>query len=370
MIQPPASLVSAVERWVHGGHSFACYRLPWEDRPNLVFQAQGEAEVLGDLTCLNGKSGFLLAPFRATPVHPIVLIHPDRRATGWEEMDRLAASVGETCPTTSPAGSEVPCDTSSGWVAYEAAFRRFIEPLRAGAFRKLVLSRSEACTLPVSFTLLEAFVKACNSYPRMMISLCYTPRTGVWIGSTPEIMLSGSGQRWHTVALAGTLPMQGDTLPTRWSSKNREEQAFVSDYIRRELQSFATDIEEEGPYTARAGQLAHLKTDFRFHLEDTGHLGSLLQRLYPTPAVCGLPKEEAHRFILAREGYDRAYYSGIVGWIDPKKDTFLYVNLRCMRISRGEAVLYAGGGILPSSDVESEWEETRHKMRTMREVLE
>ena len=48
---------------------------------------------------------------------------------------------------------------------------------------------------------------------------------------------------------------------------------------------------EKGPYTARAGQLVHLKTNFFFLLKNTDHIGDLLQELHPTPAVCGLPKE-------------------------------------------------------------------------------
>ena len=91
--------------------------------------------------------------------------------------------------------------------------------------------------------------------------------------------------------------------------------------------------------------------------------------LHPTPAVCGLPKEEAYRFIIDTENYDRSYYSGIIGWLAPEGDTTLYVNLRCMRIDKDTATLYAGGGILPTSEAESEWEETQHKMDTMRNIL-
>lgn len=49
--------------------------------------------------------------------------------------------------------------------------------------------------------------------------------------------------------------------------------------------------------------------------------------------------------------------------------TDIYVNLRCMEIKPGEAILYAGGGILASSEVESEWMETGDKMNTMRSIL-
>ena len=112
-----------------------------------------------------------------------------------------------------------------------------------------------------------------------------------------------------------------------------------------------------------------LKTDFLFQLKETGFLGDLLKELHPTPAVCGLPKDKAYQFITEHEGYDRRYYSGYVGWIDPEGHTDIYVNLRCMEIRSTETKLYAGGGILPSSEVRSEWKETGEKMKTMMSLI-
>ena len=43
--------------------SFALYRLPWKEQPVLVLQRQGEAETYARLQDLNGKTGFVLAPF-------------------------------------------------------------------------------------------------------------------------------------------------------------------------------------------------------------------------------------------------------------------------------------------------------------------
>ena len=94
-----------------------------------------------------------------------------------------------------------------------------------------------------------------------------------------------------------------------------------------------------------------------------------MKRLHPTPAVCGLPKEETYRIIRENEGYDRSYYSGFIGWLAPEGKSDLYVNLRCMNILRGSFVLYAGGGILASSEIESEWLETEAKMQTMKRLI-
>ena len=91
--------------------------------------------------------------------------------------------------------------------------------------------------------------------------------------------------------------------------------------------------------------------------------------MHPTPAVCGIPKQESLHFIGKNEGYDRGFYSGVVGMLNPDGKTDLYVNLRCANITGHKIVLYAGGGILASSDMESEWQETEEKMKTIGNVI-
>lgn len=379
MNQPSIAIHKLIDSLTRSTVNFALYRLPWTDEPILILQDNGETVAFDSLNDVNGKRGFLLAPFRSTEQHPIVLIRPNRTAQNWDAISETLNRFAQEHPERIPAPTELPlppatahiqyASTSEEKEAYLQAFNRFIEPLRQGTFQKLVLSRRTRQQLPEGFSPLSAFVNACNSYPRMMVSLCHTPETGTWLGSTPEIILSGHDTQWHTVSLAGTMPMQGDTMPTEWSDKDRREQAFVSDYIRRTLKLFGNKITEKGPYTARAGQLVHLKTDFTFTLKETSRLGSILNELHPTPAVCGLPKQEAYAFINDYEGYDRNYYAGIIGWIDPAGDTSLYVNLRCMKITDKESTLFAGGGILPSSTLQTEWEETRHKLKTMLNIL-
>ena len=145
----------------------------------------------------------------------------------------------------------------------------------------------------------------------------------------------------------------------------------MTEYIGGCLRERGVRFTLEGPYTATAGELAHLKTDIRFRLSSVEALGDILQALHPTPAVCGLPKEEAFRFILSHEGYDRSYYAGFLGRWEPEGKTALYVNLRCMQCGEGaeKIRLYAGGGILPASVCEEEWMETERKLQTMKYVI-
>lgn len=377
MKTPETTYHHLIDSFTHSNVSFALYRLPWTDEPILIMQEEGQPECISSLNELNQKKGFLLSPFHLTSFRPATLIRPDIQAHDWGEIKSVLqewitrhpqytdshATAQESVPESYTTSEKEEKDL------YTETFSRFIMPLKEKQFRKLVLSRSTTQAINEQFSPLSAFIKACNSYPRMMISLCHTPSTGTWIGSTPEIILSGHEKDWHTVALAGTMPMQGEIMPTEWSKKNKEEQSFVGEYIRKAIKKFGSKLTEKGPYTARAGQLVHLKTDFHFCLKDTSHLGDVLQELHPTPAVCGLPKEEAYQFILDTEPHDRLFYSGIIGWINPEGDTTLYVNLRCMHIENKKVTLYAGGGILPDSTADAEWEETQQKMNTMRNIL-
>lgn len=370
---PGTTIHKLIDNLTRSPFSFALYRLPWTDEPILVLQEEEDVEVLDSPAALNGKRGFVMTPFHQTEEYPAVLIRPDKVAHEWENisqtLEAFASSISFEFSSSFNSKEKRSTNAQEAKEKYEQVFSRFISSLEDNTFKKLVLSRNYTQALEGDFSPLTAFIRACNNYPRMMISLCHTPQTGTWIGSTPEIILNGQDTEWHTVALAGTMPMQGEIMPTEWSEKNQNEQAFVSEYIRQTVKRFGNKLKEKGPYTARAGQLVHLKTDFHFELKDTAHLGDILQELHPTPAVCGLPKEEAYHFILNNEGYNRAYYTGIIGWLDPQGETTLYVNLRCMNITDKTATFYAGGGILPSSTVETEWEETQQKMNTMRNIL-
>ncbi len=371
MNTPEPHIQSLIDALTRSRFGFALYRLPWTDECHLVLQTTGDVEQLDDIRALNRRNGFVIAPFCLSESYPLVVIRPDVTACGWKEITEALASLPSAEVLPLPTEKDIPIyiDETENREQYSEAFGRFITPLQQKDFQKLVLSRSVTQALNKDFSPTHAFVRACNSYPRMMIYLCHTPVTGTWLGSTPEILLSGHDKEWNTVALAGTMPIRDEVIPQEWSEKNREEQAYVAAYIRRILSKHAHKPTEKGPYTARAGQLVHLKTDFHFQLKNAEKLGDLLQALHPTPAVCGLPKEEAFRFITENEGYERGYYSGFIGWLDPEEHTDLYVNLRCMKLTTGEATLYAGGGILASSEAEAEWEETKEKMKTMMKIM-
>ena len=167
--------------------------------------------------------------------------------------------------------------------------------------------------------------------------------------------------------VASAIPSLSD-----WSAKDVEEQGYVTSYIEEVLSRYSDSIEKSGPKSAAAGPVCHLKTDFTFSIANQQCLGEIIGALHPTPAVCGLPKLEAYKFIQENEGYDRAYYAGMLGPLNMDGQSALYVNLRCMQLSKDDtcqsktiASCYIGGGILRQSDLNSEFKEGSNKVATI-----
>lgn len=320
----------------------------------MIVQSSGQPQEFISCAELTGRQGFVVVPFAPSETEPILLIRPDVIERG--------ADI--TCLRQLPQGMLMGRMKEAPHQDYHIDFANFHAHLVNGEFQKLVLSRSVDIKEERNF--MSLFHLASVSYPRMMISLVYTPQSGMWLTATPEILLAGRGSQWQTIALAGTMPYADDL---RWNDKNIQEQRYVATYITQQLEQFTGDTTEEGPRTARAGHLAHLRSDFHFTLPEDAPIGDLLQALHPTPAVCGLPKEKARQFILQNEHHQRSYYSGFLGPLNINKETNLFVTLRCMRIFNDGYRLYAGGGLLKDSVEEQEWQETETKLDTMRHII-
>jgi len=357
---------TALDYLVKPEQSFVIYRIP-NHAPVLLMQRNGLPETLNNLEALNGKGGFVMAPFRVLAHHPVVLVHPDLLLEGEVAIDRYLSKQKRTkeYPVDETSHCTMPEDPFTN---YKYAFELFKKALHAGSCDKIVLSRTHQQTRNPGFSMGKAFDSACREYPEAFVYLCHTPTTGTWLGSSPEVLLSGSGNHWQTVALAGTQKLSNQT--SVWDEKNVREQQIVTSYLEQQLiiKGFSFNISD--PYTTKAGHLMHLKTDFDFEMPDSNRIGELLNALHPTPAICGYPKMTAYRLILGQEGYDRSYYSGFVGPLSLHGKSHLYVNLRCMHIETDRLTFYAGGGLMPDSELYAEWEETEAKLQTMLSLMD
>ena len=340
--------------------AYAIYRLPHEDHATMITQTEGNPVELHSLAELNGKQGFVVAPFELKADQPVVVIRADESRNVECGMWNVECGMRFVGPH------------STFHDHYSIDFANYHAQLKNDHFRKIVLARCADEKIE-GLEPMELFYRACEMYPRLFIALVDTPQTGCWLTATPEILLDGKGQDWRTIALAGTMKLEGDQLngegeTLSWSTKNIQEQRIVSTYITECLEQFTGDFREEGPRTVRAANLVHLRSDFTFKLDDNNHIGDILNTLHPTPAVCGLPKREAFQFIVKNEHTPRRYYSGFMGPMG-QDETHLYVSLRCMNIDGDTCHLYAGGGLLKDSTEEQEWQETEAKMETMRRLI-
>lgn len=388
--------------------AFAIYRLPYQTQCTLVVQGDGDPEVLLSIGELSGRSGYVVAPFAMSEESPLLLMRADETARlplflGDEDQTSLLTPerLTEVCPAFTNSllslggelegrGMNLPPmggfeGGSQSRLRYHIDFANFHSHLQTGEFQKIVLARCCHEPLPAGVSALQLFQKACERYPRMFVTLFSSRQSGTWLMATPEILLDGSGQQWRTIALAGTMEVQQGE--PNWSTKNIHEQRYVATYITECLEQFLLgdaspltsplsphtpmthDIREEGPYTMQAANVLHLRSDFSFTLPEDAAIGRLLRRLHPTPAVCGLPKQQTFDFILRNESVPRRYYSGFTGPLALSGETHLYVSLRCMQIAADGCYLYAGGGLLRDSDEEQEWQETESKLQAMKALL-
>ena len=211
---------------------------------------------------------------------------------------------------------------------------------------------------------LSYFKRILAQYINTFNYLLFHPDCGVWMGATPERLITMSGHRLQTMALAGTRPYGSG----EWGNKEKEEQEFVVREIVNTLKQYTPQelIKYADTETIRAGHLEHLRTTITAELS-ISPIDSA-QALHPTPAVGGVPKQMALEFIDLHEQLDRSLYSGFLGAASPEQ-TSLYVNLRCMSIQDYMATVYVGGGITEKSDPQNEWQEVLQKANTMGSIL-
>lgn len=241
-----------------------------------------------------------------------------------------------------------------------------VEAIHQNQFEKVVLSRKELVKLN-DFDLIETYQKLLRNYPNAFVYVWFHPKVGLWLGATPETLVKIKGNKFETMALAGTQSYNGTTNVT-WNQKEIEEQQIVTDYIVSNLKSSVESLDVGKVETVKAGSLVHLKTKISGQLKDNNSK-VIASVLHPTPAVCGMPLEASKKFILENENYNRSFYTGFLGEINLDGKSELYVNLRCMEIEKNKASIYIGGGITKDSNPEKEWEETVAKAKVMKKVL-
>ncbi len=230
---------------------------------------------------------------------------------------------------------------------------------------KVVLARSESKN--ISIEPIQSFISFCKKFPSALITLVLSEKHGYWLGASPEIFIQQTETEIATYSLAGT--RKANTKVQNWGRKEQEEQALVTKYIVETLTNLGIKFKANKSETLTIGNLEHILTQIEIPINQKNKINALIKFLNPTPAVCGLPKEKALRFIQTEEGLHRNFYAGLIGPIFSSSKFSLYVNLRCLQFDKTKIKQYAGGGITANSISELEWEETENKSQTLLRLL-
>lgn len=199
----------------------------------------------------------------------------------------------------------------------------------------------------------------------------------MFVGATPERLATVDGSRLRTVALAGSIgrgadPAEDDRLRHRLLEREatRHEHASVVGDIVSRLGGITDAISVRARRVRQLADVQHIETPIEAELSEGTGLLDVAGRLHPTPAVGGRPRASALALIRELEPIERGWYAAPIGVIDPAGNGTLAVGLRSARIDGSTVTLYAGNGIVATSDPDEEWEELLLKVQAMAEVFD
>lgn len=353
-----------IEACIRKNIPFVCFRLPDQPGFQTWIIESGRIQMFEETGDVINKSGFVYAPFHRETHFPVIFFEPELIVENTEittDITQRIDSINQLYPADQ---IQPPEETPKSLYLRQAD--RIISQFDK-RFSKAVLSRVCHLSLKTRLNAGRFFIRLQEVYPGAFCHLIHIPGTGTWAGATPEMLLRTDQQIIKTVSLAGTRNFLQTNNSLVWETKELEEQNIVTNYIKDCLEKFdIKDYQVDPLQTIRAGLADHLSTTISFknsELKET--LSAFIEELHPTPAVCGLPKEDALNLILDTEIHNREYYSGYCGVLNINKKSDLFVNLRCMKVFRDKVVLFVGGGLTKGSDPEKEWEETTLKAQTL-----
>ena len=306
---------------------------------------------------------------------------PDPRAVDahWESLVERARALTPPAqgmvarPVFAPLRTERSQPDHAGWHRLVGTMAGAVG---RGRLDKVVLARRVDLRAPVELDVPYALRRLAASAPESTI-YAFRRAGCTFLGATPERLVRVEGRTFRTAAVAGTIGRGVDAaedarlaLELLASEKDREEHAIVVTAIRELLAPVAERITvAPSPSVMTLRFVQHLATEIEGTLPEHAGLLALGERLHPTPAVGGEPRDAALAMIDEHEGFDRGWYAGPVGWLDGAGDGELCVALRCGIVDRTRATLFAGCGIVADSDPAREWEESRIKLRAVVSAL-
>ncbi|NPA06655.1 MAG: isochorismate synthase [Chloroflexi bacterium] len=285
-------------------------------------------------------------------------------------------AIPPPAPTPPPLAATIAQHEGMSWPQWLALMQRAFNAMQQGQLRKVVLARTRHLIWATAPTLISLWSQLEHAYPATY-RFAFQPKTGhALLGATPELLVRVQGKDLETMALAGSIargntPQEDERLADRLrrSRKDQEEHRLVVQAIQEALAPLTeTLIIEPIPRIRRLRHIQHLETPIRGRLRE-GNVLTVVERLHPTPALGGYPRAAALTFIAKHEPVPRGWYAAPIGWVTLQGDGAFAAVIRSAVVQGPEAWLYAGAGIMPTSDPQREWDEIDLKFQAMEEIL-
>ena len=244
--------------------------------------------------------------------------------------------------------------------------------IAAGDLEKVVLARDLIATTDAPLDVRWPLRRLAAQY-----EMCWTFHVDGLFGATPEMLVRRERGLVTSRVLAGTIRRTGDderdlalAATLARSSKDLEEHEYAVRSVADALEPHCSSMNvPEAPFVLHLPNVMHLATDVNGVVHDVATSLQLAESLHPSAAVGGTPTPDATALIAEIEGMPRDRYAGPVGWMDASGDGEWGIALRSAMVTGGGVRLFAGCGIVASSDPEAELAESQAKFVPVRDAL-
>jgi len=250
---------------------------------------------------------------------------------------------------------------------FSVIFQEIASCIQSGIFEKTVPVITETGRASDASGRLIAAAMARQAAP--LQSYGWIHRENGFAGATPELLFSLDGNKFETMALAGTA-RSDDQEVFAVDEKEIREHEYVAQTLVSKLQDLGK-IERQAREILDLGLIVHFLTTIRLLLHAPQSAEALVKRLHPTPALGPLPRtgETLQKLFDWRQRLDcPAQFGAPFGlWDDGRFDAI--VAIRGIWWQGQDLKLPAGCGIIEASRLVNEWRELRLKREAVKRFL-
>ena len=263
-------------------------------------------------------------------------------------------------------------DDDKNFSEWSDIFEKAFDFLNEREIKKIVLSRSFSLQITDRINWQVILGELNKRFPDCYLFLVKNNES-IFFGSSPELFLRISGNKAEVESVAGSAARGTQTESDKklekflqTSVKNHKEHIIVSDFISDVLIKYSNNVHVvEEKQIRKLDNIQHLITRISAEINSDINIFNLIDSLFPTPAVCGVPKEKAMQIIKNLELHDRGLYSGLVGIFDFENNCEIAVAIRSALVKENILIAFAGAGIISDSDAKDEFLEIKLKLDTI-----